>query len=97
MRQEGARHATVVVERMGFDRDIVRWVTLLVREHLTLSEFTTGRNPNDPNVGDDLAGRLDHNPVLLDMLFVLTRADGSSVGGHVRRDPLQTVRVEQMA
>ena len=55
---EGARHATVVVERMGFDRDIVRWVTLLVREHLTLSEFATGRNPNDPNVGDDLAGRL---------------------------------------
>ena len=77
---EGARHATVVVERMGFDRDIVRWVTLLVREHLTLSEFATGRNPNDPNVGDDLAGRLDHNPVLLDMLFDLTRADGSSLG-----------------
>ena len=63
-----------------FDRDIVRWVTLLVREHLTLSEFATGRNPNDPNVGDDLAGRLDHNPVLLDMLFDLTRADGSSLG-----------------
>lgn len=77
---EGARHATVVVERMGFDCDIVRWVTLLVREHLTLSEFATGRNPNDPNVGDDLAGRLDHNPVLLDMLFDLTRADGSSLG-----------------
>lgn len=77
---EGARHATVVVERMGFDRDIVRWVTLLVREHLTLSEFATGRNPNDPNVGDDLAGRLDHNPALLDMLFDLTRADGSSLG-----------------
>jgi len=30
--------------------------------------------------GDDLAGRLDHNPVLLDMLFDLTRADGSSLG-----------------
>ena len=77
---EGARHAAVVVKRMGFDRDIVRWVTLLVREHLTLSEFATGRNPNDPNVGDDLAGRLDHNSVLLDMLFDLTRADGSSLG-----------------
>ena len=82
---EGARHATVVVERMGFDRDIVRWVTLLVREHLTLSEFATGRNPNDPNVGDDLAGRLDHNPVLLDMLFDLTRADGSSLGPRPAR------------
>ena len=28
----------------------------------------------------NLAGRLGHNPVLLDMLFDLTRADGSSLG-----------------
>ena len=65
---------------MGFDRDIARWVTLLVREHLTLSEFATGRDPRDPAVGDDLAARLDHDPLLLDMLFDLTRADGSSLG-----------------
>lgn len=45
----------MVLKRMGFDRDIIWWVTLLVREHLTLSEFATGQNPNDPNVGDELA------------------------------------------
>ncbi|WP_236034461.1 nucleotidyltransferase domain-containing protein [Bifidobacterium saguinibicoloris] len=77
---EGARHAPVIMRRMGFDEDAVRMVTLLVREHLTLSEFATGRNPNDPNTGDDLAGRLRHDPVLLDMLYDLTRADGSSLG-----------------
>lgn len=77
---EGARHASMVLKRMGFDRDIIWWVTLLVREHLTLSEFATGQNPNDPNVGDELASRLDHDPLLLDMLFDLTRADGSSLG-----------------
>lgn len=77
---EGARHASTVLKRMGFDRDIIWWVTLLVREHLTLSEFATGQNPNDPNVGDELASRLDHDPLLLDMLFDLTRADGSSLG-----------------
>ena len=77
---EGARHTAAVVKRMGFDRDIARWVTLLVREHLTLSEFATGRDPRDPAVGDDLAARLDHDPLLLDMLFDLTRADGSSLG-----------------
>ncbi|WP_049184796.1 nucleotidyltransferase domain-containing protein [Bifidobacterium scardovii] len=77
---EGARHVPVILNRMGFDRDIVRWDTLLVREHLTLSEFAMGRNPSDPAVGSDLAGRLDHDPVLLDMLFDLTRADGSSLG-----------------
>ena len=52
---EGARHASMVLKRMGFDRDIIWWVTLLVREYLTLSEFATGQNPNDPNVGDELA------------------------------------------
>ena len=65
---------------MGYDADTIRMVTLLVREHLTLSEFATGRNPNDPNTGSDLANRLRHDPVLLDMLYDLTRADGSSLG-----------------
>ena len=55
-------------------------VPLLVREHLTLSDFATGKNPNDPTVGDDLAACVDHDPILLDMLFDLTRADGSSLG-----------------
>lgn len=77
---EGARHAPVILRRMGYDADIVRMVTLLVREHLTLSEFATGRNPNDPNTGSDLANRLRHDPMLLDMLYDLTRADGSSLG-----------------
>ncbi|OZG69509.1 [protein-PII] uridylyltransferase family protein [Bifidobacterium eulemuris] len=77
---EGARHVPVILRRMGFDEDIVGWATLLTREHLTLSDFATGRNPNDPAVGEELAARLDHDPVLLDMLFDLTRADGSSLG-----------------
>ncbi|PLS27786.1 nucleotidyltransferase domain-containing protein [Bifidobacterium parmae] len=77
---EGARHAPVILKRMGYDADTIRMVTLLVREHLTLSEFATGRNPNDPNTGSDLANRLRHDPMLLDMLYDLTRADGSSLG-----------------
>ncbi len=77
---EGARHASAILKRMGYDSDIVWWVTVLVREHLTLSDFATGKNPNDPAVGAELAGRLDHNAVMLDMLYDLTRADGSSLG-----------------
>ena len=77
---EGARHASAILKRMGYDADIVWWVTVLVREHLTLSDFATGRNPNDPSVGEELAGRLDHDGILLDMLYDLTRADGSSLG-----------------
>lgn len=78
--QEGARHVRAILTRMGFDKQIVHWATLLVREHLTLSQFASSRNPNDPNVGRDLAQIVDHNPVLLDMLFDLTRADMCALG-----------------
>lgn len=77
---EGARHVPVILERMGFAPEVRDMATLLVREHLTLSEFATGRDPNDPAVAEELAGRVRHDPLLLDMLFDLTRADGSSLG-----------------
>ena len=35
---EGARHAGAILKRMGYSADTVRWVTVLVREHLTLSD-----------------------------------------------------------
>ena len=77
---EGARHVPYILGRMGYSTDIVRWATLLVREHLTLSEYATGRDPNDPAVGRELAAAVEGDPILLDMLFGLTRADGSSLG-----------------
>jgi [protein-PII] uridylyltransferase len=77
---EGARHVPVILRRLGFGEDIVLIATLLVREHLTLSEFATGKDPADPAVAEDLAARVDYDPLTLDMLFDLTRADGSSLG-----------------
>lgn len=78
--REGERHARAVLERMGFDERIVHMTTLLVREHLSLSEFSTSRNPNNPKTGEELAARVEGDPVLLDMLFDLTKADMSSLG-----------------
>lgn len=77
---EGARHVPVILRRMGFGDDVVRMATLLVREHLILSEFAMGRDPADPETGRLLAERIDGDSTLLDMLFELTRADGSSLG-----------------
>lgn len=77
---EGARHTHAILRRMGFSRQICSWTTLLVREHLTLSEFATSRNPYDPQVGHELAQRVNHDRVLLDMLFDLTKADMCSLG-----------------
>lgn len=70
---------------MGYASEIIDWVTVLVREHLTLSEYATGKDPNDPAVAEELADRLHHNKLLLDMLFDLTRADGSSLGATPAR------------
>lgn len=77
---EGARHVQAILRRMGFADAIVRMAVLLVREHMALSEFATGRDPNDPDAAAELAARLGYDPRLLDMLFDLTRADGSSLG-----------------
>lgn len=77
---EGARHVPAILGRMGFDPEVIRMATLLVREHLTLSQFATSKDPHDPSVARDLAARLEGDPVVLDMLFDLTRADGSSLG-----------------
>ena len=77
---EGARHVRVILARMGYDPEIIRMATLLVREHLTLSQFSTSKDPHDPAVAAELAARVDNDPILLDMLFDLTRADGSSLG-----------------
>ena len=77
---EGARHVPVILKRMGYAPNLVDWATVLVREHLTLSEFATGKDPYDPAVAEELADRLHHDKMLLDMLFDLTRADGSSLG-----------------
>lgn len=78
--REGARHVPVILERMGFAPRVVDRVALLVREHLSLSRLAGTCDPNDIASAGKLAARLDHDPVLLDMLLDLTKADGSSLG-----------------
>jgi [protein-PII] uridylyltransferase len=77
---EGARHVPVILRRMGYEPEVVDMATVLVREHLTLSEYATGKDPYDPAVAQSLSERLGGDVPLLDMLFDLTRADGSSLG-----------------
>lgn len=77
---EGARHVPTILSRIGYSNTIVDMSTLLVREHLTLSQYATSKNPRDTSVVNDLADRVHNDPVLLDMLYDLTKADGSSLG-----------------
>ena len=77
---EGARHVPVILRRMGYAESVVGMATILVREHLTLSDYATGKDPYDPAVVQSLSEHLEGDVLLLDMLFDLTKADGSSLG-----------------
>jgi len=82
----GAPLAAAVARRLGLDEPEVRVVELLTREHLTLIDLATRRDPADPQtvaaVVDAVAGRLD----VLELLRALTEADAKAVGAAAWTD-----------
>ncbi|MCI1901859.1 MAG: nucleotidyltransferase domain-containing protein [Bifidobacteriaceae bacterium] len=77
---EGARQATAILYRMGYPVETIANAVLLIREHLRLSDVALTRDPSDAAAWRELSEALNGDPVLLDMLYDLTRADGSSLG-----------------
>lgn len=77
---EGERHAAAVLARWGYADDVRRMALVLIREHLTLSRYAMKRSPDDEAAVSELAEAVGRDPVMLDMLFDLTRADSSSLG-----------------
>jgi [protein-PII] uridylyltransferase len=77
----GAPRAADVARRLGLDEPEVQVVETLVRQHLTLIDLATRRDPEDPQtvkaVVEVVAGRRD----VLELLRALTEADASAVGG----------------
>jgi [protein-PII] uridylyltransferase len=76
----GAPLAAKAARRFGLDESEVAVVELLTREHLTLIDLATRRDPADPqtasSVTDAVGGRRD----VLELLRALTEADASAVG-----------------
>jgi len=76
----GAPLAATVARRLGLDESEVEVVELLTREHLTLIDLATRRDPEDRRtiaaVTDAVAGRRD----VLELLAALTVADARGVG-----------------
>jgi len=76
----GAPLAAKVAERLGLDESDVEVVELLTREHLTLIDLATRRDPTDrqtiSSVSDAVSGRRD----ILELLRALTEADARAVG-----------------
>ena len=82
----GAPLAAAAVRRMGLDDAEVEVVELLTREHLTLIDLATRRDPADratiSAVTDAVAGRRD----VLEMLRAVTEADAGAVGAAAWTD-----------
>jgi [protein-PII] uridylyltransferase len=76
----GGPLAAKAAARLGLDQSDVEVVELLTREHLTLIDLATRRDPSDRQtitaVSDAVAGRRD----VLELLRALTEADARAVG-----------------
>ena len=82
----GAPLAAKVAARIGLEESEVEVVELLTREHLTLIDLATRRDPEDPQtlaaVTAAVAGRRD----VLELLRALTEADARAVGAAAWTD-----------
>ncbi len=77
----GAPMAARIARRMGFAEDDVHVVHRLVREHLTLAELATRRDPDDPRTVAALVEAVDGRDDVLDLLRALTESDATAAGG----------------
>jgi [protein-PII] uridylyltransferase len=82
----GAPLAATAARRLGLDDHEVEVVELLTREHLTLIDLATRRDPTDRQtilaVTEAVSGRRD----VLELLRALTEADAHAVGGAAWTD-----------
>lgn len=76
----GAPLAYRTAQHLGLPPDDAGLVERLVREHLTLIELATRRDPDDPRTVQDLVAAVDQRADVLDMLRALTEADAVAAG-----------------
>lgn len=76
----GAPLAGETARLLGFPPRDCDDIALLVREHLTLAENATRRDPSDPEVIYEVADAVHHRADLLELLLALSEADARAVG-----------------
>jgi [protein-PII] uridylyltransferase len=76
----GAEITDGVLRRMGLSDPDRTIIVRLVREHLTLVDLATRRDPEDPATIAALSEAVDGSVTTLDLLRALTEADASAAG-----------------
>ncbi len=74
----GAALIPGIASHMGLPESMARDLEVLVREHLTLADFATTRDANDPAVAAEVIERLGGRADLCDVLRALTEADAKA-------------------
>jgi [protein-PII] uridylyltransferase len=82
----GAPIAATVAARMGLDESEVEVVELLTREHLTLIDLATRRDPADSQTIASVTEAVGARREVLELLRALTEADASAVGAAAWTD-----------
>lgn len=73
--RDGSALIPGIAAHMGLSAAVSADIQTLVREHLTLADFATTRDPQDPEVARELLDRLDGRSDLFELLRALTEAD----------------------
>ncbi len=76
----GAPLARRAAQDLGFHPHEVQLIERLVREHLTLIELATRRDPDDPQTVQAVVAAVDGRADVLDLLRALTEADAIAAG-----------------
>ncbi|MGH3516093.1 MAG: [protein-PII] uridylyltransferase [Haloechinothrix sp.] len=79
----GAKITEQVATRIGLPEADVELATAMVRHHLLLPHTAMRRDISDPDTVGRVVEAIGHNPVLLDLLHALAKADSLATGPGV--------------